>query len=996
MTLPIERLGGKQNCRESFLAPPGKSGKTLGHVSDWDEKRLRSEVSWQAFKEGKSLLERGRVQGLKLGEDLATAQFTVGKRRLRTVVRTGAQLEVECQCRENRSTGEVCAHAVAVVLAGLGMAETETLEPETETTPQGENLACSVEFSPGLERGLAVGRLSVKLDRVGPGEGVADAVLSQWIAANHPNPSFPCHLNTSDALTAELLDALRDHPRLTDSKGNPLRIATDTMPPVKLAGSSLRGNRVHLELGKSLTPIRWGSGLGWMDGALLGRAPVGEVPATWRDEAFDLLQEGRLDLPLQEFIDGIDRWMDLLQAPHVGWLGDIRFRQRAARVELSLEGSLNALDAEVRIDTENGAVVHDPETNTIFTTDRTAADRVTRKMTQLGFSKSGSGYSLRDKPAILSFLADDRHQLEKEWTVKLGGRLRHVIKSLHVIRPAFEFGPQESLSCELSFQTDGGKVIPRAKVLEILRSGRDSVKTKSGAEIVVSKQVATEVEPLLADLGIVRPEGRLQLNRAQQECLRIVAGKTGAGDFPRKAPTSLGPATLRDYQVFGADWILDRINQFGGALLADEMGLGKTIQTIACLTLLKKAARQPSLILMPTSLIGNWADELSRFAPELKVVVLHGPKRDALRPKVDESDVVITSYGTMVRDLAFHLAREYSLVVADEASLLRNPDSEISRSVAKLKPGGRLALTGTPVENRLLDLWSIFRVVAPGYLGAKDEFLGRYEQGDAAETRRLRTRISPYVLRRTKAEVAKDLPERIETDQWLELGDEARALYREIASAGVHQWETLQDEGKQGAASMHLLTTLLRLRQICLDPTLVADLDEPATSAKTQWLGEYLTSRAQENCKTLVFSQFTSYLRKTGTDAMGEIGQIFRLDGSTRNRAELVKKFQKHEGPAVFFISLKAGGYGLNLTAADAVVHMDPWWNPAVEAQASDRAHRIGQSKPVSIHRLLIRDSVEERVRKLQLAKQAVISQINEDETPTNWSNADLRGLIEL
>ncbi|MBK1827423.1 DEAD/DEAH box helicase [Haloferula rosea] len=965
-------------------------------MSDWDETRLRSEVSWQAFKEGKSLLERGRVQGLKLGEDLATAQFMVGKRRLRTVVRTGTQLDVECQCRENRSTGEVCAHAVAVVLAGLGMAETETPETETVTTPHGENLACAIEFPPGFERGLAVGRLSVKLDRVGPGEGVADAVLSQWIAANHPNPSFPCHLNTGGSLTAELLDALRDHPRLTDSKGNPLRIATDSMPPVKLAGSSLRGTRVHLELENPPTPIRWGYGLGWMSGALLGRAPVAEVPVAWRDEAFDLLQEGSLDLPLDEFIGGIDSWMDLLQAPHVGWLGEIRFRQRTARVELSLEGSLNALDAEVRIDTGKGTAVHDPETNTIFTTDRTAADRVARRMTQLGFSKSGSGYTLRDKPAILSFLADDRHRLGEEWTVKLGDRLSHVIKSLHVIRPNFDFGPQESLSCELSFQTDGGKVIPRAKVLEILRSGRDSVKTKSGAEIVVSKQVATEVEPLLADLGIVRPEGRLQLTRAQQECLRIAAGKPGVGDLPRKTPGSLGPATLRDYQVFGADWILDRIDQFGGALLADEMGLGKTIQTIACLTRLKGGARQPSLILMPTSLIGNWADELSRFTPELKVVVLHGPKRDALRPQVDESVVVITSYGTMVRDLAFHLAQDYSLVVADEASLLRNPDSEISRSVAKLKPGGRLALTGTPVENRLLDLWSIFRVVAPGYLGAKDEFLSRYEQGDAAETRRLRTRISPYVLRRTKTEVAKDLPERIETDQWLELGDGARALYREIATAGVHQWESLQDEGKQGAASMHLLTTLLRLRQICLDPALVTDLEESAVSAKTHWLGEYLDSRAIEHCKTLVFSQFPSYLRKLETEKLGQAGRIFRLDGSTRNGTALVNEFQKHEGPAVFLISLKAGGYGLNLTAADAVVHMDPWWNPAVEAQASDRAHRIGQSRPVSIHRLLIRDSVEERVRKLQLAKQAMISQITEDETPSNWSNDDLRSLIEL
>jgi SNF2 family DNA or RNA helicase len=252
------------------------------------------------------------------------------------------------------------------------------------------------------------------------------------------------------------------------------------------------------------------------------------------------------------------------------------------------------------------------------------------------------------------------------------------------------------------------------------------------------------------------------------------------------------------------------------------------------------------------------------------------------------------------------------------------------------------------------------------------------------------------VLRRTKREVAGDLPDRIELDHWLDLDDDARALYRDVAAAGLNRWEELNDEGQSGAASLHLLTVILRLRQICLDRRLVdPEAGASQRGVKSEWLETLLEERSDEGEKTLVFSQFTTFLRNLKNREDERFGRLFLLDGATRDRSAVVREFQHHDGPAAFLISLKAGGYGLNLTAADAVVHMDPWWNPAVEAQASDRAHRIGQDRPVTIHRLLVRDSVEERVRRLQAAKRSLVAEIHGDAPPSDWKTDDLRSLLE-
>ncbi|MGE9270755.1 MAG: SNF2-related protein, partial [Verrucomicrobiales bacterium] len=689
-------------------------------MSDWNEQRLRKEATWQAFKEGKSLFERGKVEALRIQPALATASFRVGRKRLRTVIKTDSTLQVDCHCRENRETGAVCPHGVAVMLAALsGAAPDRTHEADTRPKPELPTLLCRVHFPQAFERGLEKGRLGAHLETTENGSqaSAADAKLSTWLREHAPGLKLPTMIHLADEQMASFLDALGGHPRVLDSSGKTVEVLEETMPPIPVLDSSLRGDRVTIRTDTKPNPIRWGSTLGWIDGETLGKAPLETDSRILRDQALELIKEGKLDLRLDEFLTDIDAWLDLLQSPYHGWLAELRFETRPSERIITLEGSFNALDLTLS-NTGTAEATLDDDGRTIRANDLEEDKTFRQLLYQAGFQLQGDRFQLRNKERIMRFLADELPALEKRAQVRIGERLRHVMKSLHVVRPHLEFGPSSSLSCELSFQTDGGKIIPREKVLTLLRSGQASTRTRNGAEVVISRDVNEQIEPLFADLGIVRPEGKLQLTRAQSECLRRAQSPETSIEIPRQVPLQSGDATLRDYQIHGADWILDRWQHFGGALLADEMGLGKTLQTLAALTKLKQLGKLGrGLVLVPTSLLANWQEEIRRFAPELHATCLHGSGRDQKRPEAQSADLTLTSYGTMVRDLAFHLQQNYDTLVVDEASLLRNPDSETARAVAKLNPERRLAITGTPVENRLRDLWALFRIISPGYLG---------------------------------------------------------------------------------------------------------------------------------------------------------------------------------------------------------------------------------------------------------------------------------------
>ncbi|HET9934129.1 MAG TPA: SNF2-related protein [Polyangiaceae bacterium] len=468
---------------------------------------------------------------------------------------------------------------------------------------------------------------------------------------------------------------------------------------------------------------------------------------------------------------------------------------------------------------------------------------------------------------------------------------------------------------------------------------------------------------------------------------------------------------LRSYQRVALGWLaaLDELGLSG--CLADDMGLGKTVVVLAFLWL--RAARaprggRPSLLVVPKSLLFNWRSEARAFTPELKLLVHHGAARLPPGEHFEQYDVVLTSYGTLRRDAAALAALTFDYVVLDEAHAIKNQESLVHRSARRLSSRGRLALTGTPVENHLLELWALLNYLNPGVLERFEHLVRTFERARPSEiavTEVIQKLARPFVLRRTKDEVAPELPPRIEKTLYVPLSGAQAVVYRELADHYRARMLERREQRKyigssmrgvshhNGHESARALEALLRLRQVACHPALLAgsdvDLESPAaraataagaSSAKLDLLLEQLGALGEEGHKSLVFSQFTGFL-KIVREALRERGIAFEyLDGETQNRQSVVERFQRREGACVFLISLKTGGTGLNLTAADYVFILDPWWNPAAETQAVDRAHRIGQTRPVIAYRLLTKGTVEAKVAALQANKRALTHAIFSDD----------------
>jgi len=445
-------------------------------------------------------------------------------------------------------------------------------------------------------------------------------------------------------------------------------------------------------------------------------------------------------------------------------------------------------------------------------------------------------------------------------------------------------------------------------------------------------------------------------------------------------------AELRPYQLHGLAW-LQRLRTLGtGGILADDMGLGKTVQAIAHLLVehQRPDTTRASLVVCPASMVGVWRSELARFAPSLPVVVLHGAGRE--RVSGNERGVLITSYATMTRDIDSFAAAKWQVVIADEAQAFKNVGTAVNAAMRRLDAHQRLCLTGTPVENHLGELHALLGWAAPGVLGQAAVFARAFrmpieDNGDRGRADLLRRRTAPFLLRRTKAAVASDLPPRTDIDLPVELGPAQRRLYEAIRLTMDDRVREAVNERGLARSGLTVLEALLRLRQVCCDPRLLPGklAKSVKESAKLDALSELLTTLVEEKRQVLVFSQFTSLLDLVTEHVLVPAGiPALRLDGATRNRTELVQRFQSGEAP-VFLLSLKAGGTGLTLTAADTVVLLDPWWNPAVERQASDRAHRIGQDKPVTIYRLVASGTIESRIRALQSTKAALADALLDD-----------------
>ncbi|HNQ72267.1 MAG TPA: DEAD/DEAH box helicase [Verrucomicrobiota bacterium] len=468
-------------------------------------------------------------------------------------------------------------------------------------------------------------------------------------------------------------------------------------------------------------------------------------------------------------------------------------------------------------------------------------------------------------------------------------------------------------------------------------------------------------------------------------------------------PTSIR-AELRPYQKEGFDFLAHQTRLKLGGILADDMGLGKTLQTLTWLAWLKEhhpKHPKPSLTICPASVLHNWRREAEKFVPDLRVLVLEsGAARHNLRKQIPEHDLIVTNYALLRRDLEELNKFAFRAVILDEAQFIKNPGAQVTQSVKQLRSESRLALTGTPLENRLLDLWSIVDFVQPGYLGRQEQFLQTYEPKGGSDAvsaqriarRQLSAKLRPLLLRRLKKHVARDLPERIEERRDCPLGDEQRKLY--LAELRRSREQIMQAVAEQGLnkSKMHVLAALTRLRQVCCHPALVGN---GSPSGKTETLFELLDALMHEGQKVLVFSQFVQMLQLLEKECRTRHINTHLLTGQTKDRQQVVHAFQQDPAPGVFLLSLRAAGTGLNLTTASYVVLYDPWWNPAVEAQAIDRSHRIGQTHTVNAYRLIAPGTVEEKIWELQQSKaQTIADVLGEEGFARSLSRAELEYLF--
>ena len=1004
------------------------------------------------MKQAQQLHAAGRVTEASYEPPLLSGLVREGNRNLRSGLRIKSESDVEnlCTCRESREFGKICGHALAVGLAYLDKsAAPKALPAQAPAAPAkaaprfvelgseaATPLALHLILPPSFESSWARERIMIVTEVELGGKRAMPNALS-------PNESYACDTHDLDALDTfrefspedeliaamriyprrqflRVLRGLRGHPRVTFGKTRRVHISAEAFRP-RLRLSRRADESITLELedaknarllvadgdawvfeGSCLQPLAEGfpeSLLALADGSVTFR---GE-----RAQRFLALEAPRLR-ELFEIETGGD-WA----------LPDIATAQ--PRFVLSIEGSMRELRAELRVRYPDGVqrigaleplVIRDPERPGIILLRNVEAERAAAaRLERAGFTARGDKLVLTNENRIARFFAFEYPRLKTEWHVTLSSAATKARTELQPLAPKIEVvGSGENwFELRYSLATPDGTAFSAAELQRLLRSGQTTTRLRNGRTAVFDAEAISDFEEVLRDAEPRQNQpGVFRVDPAHSSYIAATAGEIGASLIdPRSSLQRLAtgvsaklPALderLRDYQRDGVAWLWRLAHNDLGGILADEMGLGKTVQTLAFLQALR--ATEPTLIVCPTSLITNWQNEARRFAPELRLLVLEGPERQKHFGEMVNEDVVLTSYALLQRDAEKYRAVQFSTVVLDEAQHIKNPDTQNAQAAFALRARHRFVLTGTPIENSVRDLWSIMNFVLPGYLGSRADFRERYEQplarGEAPEVqRRLARRMRAFLLRRKKTDVAKELPEKIEQQVLCELSAQQRAVYdgllREIQSALTSR------NGNAGENRMQMLVGLLRLRQVCCDLRLLRDRESENGSAKLQLLDELLEEAIDGGHRVLVFSQFVSMLALIREQLDARQIQFSYLDGSTKERQAVVDRFQQDASIPVFLMSLKAGGVGLNLSAADTVIHFDPWWNYAAEAQATDRAHRIGQTRVVTAYKLIARDTVEEKIVKLQARKRSASEATIGSEEPlmSGLTTEDLEELL--
>jgi len=622
--------------------------------------------------------------------------------------------------------------------------------------------------------------------------------------------------------------------------------------------------------------------------------------------------------------------------------------------------------------------------------------------------------------AAIDFWFSGKTGFPSEWEVLLAQKPQVRVRSF--LKPRIHIGMANLDWFELKaeFFADNQRAEP--SVLRTwLASNRRYIPLKDGSFAQMNVEELQQVVGMLDETGLSleAPKAVVPLSQAPTldllSSMAIVEMDLGAKKaidrlretdaIPTIPPPEGLSAVLRGYQTIGLSWLWFLYQMKLSGVLADDMGLGKTVQSLALLLKTKQEeGARPSLVVAPTSVLANWEREIERFAPSLRCLVWHGQDRKEQRSNLEFVDVVLTSYALIRRDVAELGKVPFRFVILDEAQNIKNADSATAQACKLMKADARVALTGTPLENRLKELWSIFDFLMPNFLGNEETFLSRFEkpitlQNDRSAIEHLKQRIHPFVLRRLKAEVAKDLPPKTETIAWCEMEAEQAALYREVLEESRRKvYESIEKQGF-GRSRVSILAALMRLRQVCCDPRLlkIPGMTSFPPSAKFERFWQLVDELVNEGHRALVFSQFTEMLQLLVRGVEEKKYGYLYLDGRTKDRMARVDAFNEPNGPPLFLISLKAGGSGLNLTAADYVIHYDPWWNPAVEDQATDRAHRIGQTRTVFSYKLITKGTVEEKILALQQRKRELVQGVlgGGAELSKSFTENDLEDLFE-
>lgn len=929
-------------------------------------------------------------------------------------------------------------------LAPEGTARTLQLEFRVHVRQGGLTVTVlDVDNRTALLPSLALGWQAVSPTR----DRAALRILSRLESGNPRHPAVD--IRGEDA--AELLPLLRDRRVLLEPALMQLRFADEPLKPrfdLEMVGETIVA-KVTFERAGNGRRFLLTSG-GWFEGTPGYHIDVSEGIARPLDHRVSpaalrrLMRSATIAEPASELIHLITHGLPKVamevgaELPELSQVADVidlepHFRLRASgsltQVEVALKAAYGDLETEVRADGISPPImVLPPEEGQkrarCIRCDIAAQQHAVQGLLDLGLRPSESGECfVADGEGAIRFWSEGVGALPKDWDLYLPEDLVDArVRSQPVGMHARVSSGVDWLNVKISYES-GGVGVDREELERCLREGRKYVRLSDNSHAPLdAEKVRAMMEREVELLTTSGKNGRIPLSQAGrvQELLQQADDAQVAAQTkqlfqklssideikPAKKPRGL-KATLRPYQEQGLSWLLFLHELGSGGVLADDMGLGKTIQTIALLLSLKNEDKDKAvqaLIVAPTSVVTNWVREIQRFSPSLTTALWHGAGRRGQMDELESANVIITSYALLRRDIDLLKNLDLDYAILDEAQNIKNPMSATAQAAKELDAAHRLALTGTPIENRLSEIWSIFEFVNPGLLGTLPKFEERYarpiDQGDSKTAARLRTVIHPFILRRTKIEVAKDLPPKIEVDKIIDLPPDQRAIYqqvlREVRATVLGEVERVGLAKSQ----LHILAGLTKLRQAACDARLLGLPREFShdDSGKLAAVRELIDEVQSGGHKVLVFSQFVSML-KLIRNALDEDKVHYEyLDGSTVDRAERIDRFQTDPTLPVFLISLKAGGSGLNLAAADTVIHFDPWWNPAVEDQASDRAHRIGQTKVVTVYRLVAAGTIEEKILQLKQKKKDLVATVLSEDIggAKDLSRDDLDDLFRL